>query len=86
MTRQAKYWTSILTIFLLFLYFMPPVIAYSFSWTAFGFVFFVLPYIVYKTCSTYKKIADWSGLYAMASILIVGPTFGMFHHFTEVKS
>lgn len=85
MTTKTKYWTLTLTAFLLFLYFMPSSIFYSTDWTAFCLIFFVLPYVVFKTLETYNINRKLPALFAACSVLIVGPTFGLFHQYLETR-
>ena len=85
MTTPSKYWTLTLTITLLFVYFMPRTIVYSNRWTAFCFIFFLLPYIVFKTFKTYNIHGNLPVIFAASSVLIVGPTFGLFHNYMEVR-
>ena len=85
MTRISIYWTITLIVYLLFLYFMPNAIFYSTDWTAFCLIFFVLPFLVYRTLKTFEFKTRLSILFAVLSILIVGPTFGLFHQYTETN-
>jgi hypothetical protein len=64
---------------------MPSPIVYSTDWTVFCLIFFLLPYLVFKKFETYAINKKLPTLFAACSILIVGPTFGLFHQFTEVR-
>ena len=64
---------------------MPSVILYSTDWTAFCLIFFVLPFVVYHTLRTFEFKTRLPTLFAALSILIVGPTFGLFHQYSEIN-
>lgn len=85
MTKASIYWTVALIALLLFIYFMPGPILYSFRWTAFCIIFFLLPPIVFKTFQTYNINRNWPIILACSSVLIVGPTFALFHQYTELQ-
>jgi hypothetical protein len=79
------YWLTFLFGLLLFLYFIPRSIMYSdikvVEWCVFGLIFGLLPYLVYKTIDSFNNRTNWGVILALLSVLIVGPTFGLFQQY-----
>jgi hypothetical protein len=82
-------WVSLalLVICLLFIYFIPRAIMYLdhmiIAWTSFLFIFFIIPVLVLVTLWTFTNRGYLSVGLAAASVLIVGPTFGLFQAHRE---
>lgn len=77
--------------FLFFLYFIPKEIAYPkykvVGWSVLPLIFLLLPYLLFKTV---KSINQKTGLnktlgICALSILIVGPTYGLFQKYRQEK-
>ncbi len=86
---KTQYWLTFLIGLLLFLYFIPRPIMYSdfkiVGWCIYGLIFGLLPYLVYKTIDSFNKTTPWRVGFAALSVLIVGPTFGLFHGHKETE-
>lgn len=89
--RTIIYKFIFLSFFLIFLYFVPKEITYpkhkALNWFIFILVFLILPFIIFNiTKSINQEISLIKSLGICAlSILIVGPTFGLFQQYREEK-
>ena len=86
---KTQYWLTFLLGLLLFLYFIPRPIMYSeyeiVGWIIYGLIFGLLPYLVYKTIDTFNSTTEWRVGFAALSVLIVGPTFGLYQGYCETQ-
>ena len=87
----SKLWYILLVALLFFIYFIPKEILYPkykyLDWIVGILIFIVLPYLVIKVLDSinYKTYpTKLCGICAL-SILIVGPTFGIFQNYCEKK-
>lgn len=82
-------WLSLglLIITLLFVYFVPRAIMYPdhliIGWIIFLFICFIVPLLVFTTLISFTKLVKPSTAFAFLSVLIVGPTFGLFQGHRE---
>lgn len=87
----SKFWFALLVVFLIFIYFIPKEIAYpkykSLDWVVFVLIFMAFPYLVFKIIKSTKQNTSLNKTFGICalSILIVGPTFGVFQKYREEK-
>ena len=88
---QSKLWSILLVALLFFIYFIPKEILYPkykyIDWTVGILIFIILPYIVIKVLDSINYKTYPTKLFGICalSILIVGPTFGIFQKYREKK-
>ncbi len=91
--KEQRYWflrskwvaLSLLIAVLLFIYFVPRAIMYPdhkiVGWSIFIIIFLVIPVLVFVSLKKFNL--RFSGRIAMLSVLVVGPTFGLFQGYRE---
>ena len=86
---RTHFWLILIFLLLLFLYFIPRSILYAdakiIGWFIFALIFGLLPYLVYKTIDSFNTTTQWRVGLAALSVLIVGPTFGLYHNYKETE-
>ena len=88
---RSKIWSSLLVSLLFFIYFIPKEILYPkykyIDWIVGILILIILPYFVIKLMYSINYKINSTKLYGICalSILIVGPTFGIFQNYREKK-
>ena len=86
---NKRLWLSSLLGLIAFLIFIPRAIMYPdlkfLSWFIFLLIFGLLPFIVFKTIGVFRPNTPWRIIGAFLSILIIGPSFGFYQKYREVK-
>jgi len=84
---KSKIWLISLIGLLIFLIFIPREIMYPdfkiISWTIFGLIFGLIPFLVFKTIQSFKPETPWKIVFALISPLMIGPSFGLYHNYIE---
>jgi len=87
--KRKIIWPILLISCFLFFIFTPRDILYPdykfLGWIIFGLIFFVFPYLIFKTIEAFNPTKSWLLLLVAASPLIIGPGYGLYHHHLEKK-
>lgn len=82
-------WTlpAVLILSLVFIYFIPRFIMYSYypliGWLVFVFIFFFIPALIFINLAMFTDLKKMNVALTFASPLIIGPTFGLFQSYRE---
>lgn len=86
---NKKYWLIFLIGLIVFLIFTPRSLMYPdlkyLSWIIFLLIFGLLPFLVSKTIGAFLPKTPWRIIGAFLSVLLIGPSFGLYHHYKEIK-
>jgi hypothetical protein len=78
---------GLLLVTLAFIYFIPRAITHSdypaIGWMVFPIIFFVIPALLFIVLIAFTKHPKMSTAIAIGSVLLIGPTFGLFQEYRD---
>ena len=76
-----------LVLIIIFLYFIPRAIMYPdypvIGWIMFAIIFFIIPVLLFIVLKAFTGRSQISTILSLGSVLLIGPTFGLFQGYRE---